>query len=82
MFQKRVYYIKLVHIIKYKQLEEMVSMLKVNQVVKGFINCGIKNPFYNKPVLLKVKTVINDELVEVETVLVIDFAPSSRSLRI
>lgn len=43
-------------------------MLKVNQVVKGFINCGTKNPFYNKPVLLKVKTVINDNLIEVETV--------------
>jgi hypothetical protein len=43
-------------------------MLKVGQVVKGYINCGVKNPFYNKPVLLTVKCVINSNLVEVETV--------------
>lgn len=43
-------------------------MLKVGTILKGYINCGTANPLYNKPVLLKVKTVINNELVEVTTV--------------
>lgn len=29
-------------------------MLKVGQVVKGYVKCGIKNAFYNQEVLLEV----------------------------
>ena len=43
-------------------------MLKVGQFVKGYINCGTANPFYNKCVLLKVVFVIDSERVEVTTV--------------
>lgn len=43
-------------------------MLKVGQVVKGYIQCGTANPFYNKPVLLKVVSAVDDELVQVTTV--------------
>ena len=43
-------------------------MLQVGQLVKGYISCGTANPFYNKLVLLKVVSAVDDELVQVQTV--------------
>lgn len=37
-------------------------MLKVGQVIKGYINCGVKNPFYGKPVLLTVEFASADQI--------------------
>lgn len=43
-------------------------MLQVGQVIRGYVSCGTKNPFYNKQVLLKVVFVIDNDRVEVQTV--------------
>ena len=51
-----------------------INTIQEGQILKGFINCGANNPFYNESVLLKVTCVLsgphfgNQTRIKVETV--------------
>lgn len=50
-----------------------IAEIKEGQILKGFVNCGATNPFYNEPILLKVVCVLsgpyfgNQTRIKVET---------------